>query len=207
VRTIRRGGLAACVAAGVAIAGSAQAPAQTDVRKRAPQPVQAAPQGQQPQAQNQQPEAQQQSGSEVAGKFGDWVLLCPKDKKAGGNCALFQSLADAKSKKRVFGQTLSYGPKGNLVLLVRSPAGVALQQGLTVGIEGGKTYRAPFQTCAGGVCQTLIVLTDEMLAEMRKAKQATLKVVALNGQAVQAASPLNGISAGLDALAALRKTP
>jgi invasion protein IalB len=201
VRTIRRVGLVACMAAGFGIACAAQAVAQTDVQKRAPQPVQASPQGQQ------KPAQQNQSGSEVAGKFGDWVLLCPKDKKAGGNCALFQSLADAKSKKRVFGQTLSYGPKGNLVLLVRSPAGVALQQGLTVGIDGGKTYRAPFQTCAGGVCQTLIVLTDEMLGEMRKAKQATLKVVALNGQAVQAASPLNGIAAGLDALAALRKTP
>ncbi len=83
-------------------------------------------------------------------------MLCGKPDQAKNtptSCVVYQGLDDAQSKKRVFGQTVSYGPQGNLALMVRGPAGVALQKGLVIGVDGGQTYRAPFQTCAQNICQ------------------------------------------------------
>ncbi len=185
-----------------AILFTASAFAQSEAQKSRAQnpPVQAKPAQAAP-----VPQAAPQG--EVAGKFGDWSMLCSKPdaaKKEQAGCVVFQGLEDAKTKKRVFGQTISYGPQGNLVLLVRGPAGVALQKGLVIGVDGGQTYRAPFHSCGQNICQAVIALNDQMQQEMRKAKQTVLVVHALNGKPLQVAAPMNGFAAALDALAKRR---
>jgi invasion protein IalB len=145
----------------------------------------------------------------VAGNFGQWALVCgkEKDKDAKEPCSLVQALVERDSQKLVFRLTLAYGPKGNLVLRVDSPTGVALQKGLEFSPDAVKIYRLPFQACLAQGCSAVLVVADDLRQELTKSEKGTITVYALNGQAVQAVTELKGINEGLAALDKRRPKP
>ena len=67
----------------------------------------------------------------IAGNFGQWALVCGKEKDKEGRepCSLVQALVQRESQKLVFRVTVAYGPQGNLVLRIDGPTGLALQKG------------------------------------------------------------------------------
>jgi invasion protein IalB len=69
-------------------------------------------------------------------------LICGKDKDKDGKepFSLAQALIEYESQT-VFRLTVAYGPKGNLVLRVDGPTGVALQKGLEFSPDAVKIYR------------------------------------------------------------------
>jgi invasion protein IalB len=134
----------------------------------------------------------------VAGNFGQWALVCGKDVKEP--CSLVQALVQRESNKLVFRVTVAYGPKGNLVLRIDGPTGVALQKGLEFSPDAVKVYRMPYQACVPQQCSALLVMPDDLKTELTKSQKGTITVYALNGQAVQAVAQLNGFSDGLAAL-------
>ena len=142
----------------------------------------------------------------IAGNFGQWALVCgakdkeAKDKEAKEPCSLVQALVERDSQKLVFRLTLAYGPKGNLVLRVDSPTGVALQKGLEFSPDAVKIYRLPFQACLAQGCSAVLVVPDDLRQELTKSEKGTITVYALNGQAVQAVTELKGVGDGLAAL-------
>jgi invasion protein IalB len=148
------------------------------------------------------PKALEQPASAVTGRFGDWAFVCSEstDKAKPAPCRLVQKLIDKNSKKTVFSLTVRYGPRGNLVLGMRTPLGAALAKGVEVLVGGQPIQRAAFTTCKPGGCQALLILTNDLQQEMRKAAQAGVTVYALNGEAVQATFSLKGFSEGLGAL-------
>jgi invasion protein IalB len=81
----------------------------------------------------------------IAGNFDQWALVRGKDGKDPRS--LVQALVQRESQKLVFRLTLAYGPKGNLVLRVDGPTGVALQKGLEFSPDAIKIYRLPYQAC------------------------------------------------------------
>ena len=68
----------------------------------------------------------------VAGNFGQWALVCaePMSKDDTPPCNLGQALVEKETQKLVFRVSVGYGPKGNLILRIDGPTGVALQKGL-----------------------------------------------------------------------------
>jgi invasion protein IalB len=94
----------------------------------------------------------------------------------------------------------AYGPKGNLVLEVDGPTGVALQRGLDFSPDTKKVYHLAFQTCLPRGCRALFVVPDELKGELEKSEKGTIAVYALNGQAVEALTTLSGLTEGLTAL-------
>jgi len=68
----------------------------------------------------------------VAGNFGQWALVCaePTSKDDTPPCNLVQALVEKETQKLVFRVSVGYGPKGNLILRIDGPTGVALQKGL-----------------------------------------------------------------------------
>jgi invasion protein IalB len=145
----------------------------------------------------------------VAGNFGQWALVCGKDKDKDGKepCSLVQALVQKETQKLVFRLTVAYGPKGNLVLRIDSPTGVALQKGLEFSPDAVKIYRLPYQACIAQGCTALLVMPDELKQELVKSQKGTITVYALNGQAVQAVSELTGFADGLAALDKRRAKP
>jgi invasion protein IalB len=144
----------------------------------------------------------------VAGNFGQWALVCGAKDKAGKEpCSLVQALVERDSQKLVFRLTVAYGPKGNLVLRVDSPTGVALQKGLEFSPDAVKIYRLPFQACLAQGCSAILAMPDDLRQELTKSEKGTITVFALNGQAVQAVTELRGFSDGLAALDKRRPKP
>jgi invasion protein IalB len=145
----------------------------------------------------------------VAGNFGQWALVCGKEKDQDGKepCSLVQALIEHDSQKLVFRITVSYGPKGNLVFRIDGPTGVALQKGLEFSPDAVKIYRLPLQTCLAQGCSALLVMPDDLKQELGQSAKGTITVYALNGQAVQAVTELTGFTDGLAALDKRRGKP
>lgn len=145
---------------------------------------------------------QAQPATSIAGNFGEWVLVCANEKDESGKkpCSLAQALVERESQKLVFRVIFTHGPKGNLVLQVDGPIGVALQRGLEFSPDAKKVYRLPFQTCVPRGCRAVMVVEDALKGELKGSKKGTLTVFALNGQAVRTATDLSGLTEGLAAL-------
>jgi invasion protein IalB len=148
----------------------------------------------------------------VVGNYGQWALVCgkPKESKdAKESCSLVQALVERDSQKLVFRIILSYGPQGKLLLRVDGPTGIALQRGIEFSTgadaaadkaEASKVYRLPFQTCVAQGCRALLVVPEEMKAEIQNSGKGTLRVFTLDGRAVQTATDFSGFTEGLAAL-------
>ena len=143
----------------------------------------------------------------VAGKFGQWALVCSESKEAPEICSLVQALVEKESQKLVFRVSVAYGPKGNLVLRIDAPTGVALQKGLEFSPDAVKIYRLPFQTCLPRGCTAVLLVEDDLKQDLEKAQKAAITVYALNGQEVKAATELTGFAEGLAALDKRRPKP
>jgi invasion protein IalB len=145
----------------------------------------------------------------VTGRFGQWALVCtePEAKDQKPSCSLTQSLIERETSKLVFRVTVAYGPKGNLVLRIDGPTGVALQKGLEFSPDAVKTYRMPYQTCLPRGCSAVLVIADDLKQDLQKAQTGTITVYALSGQAVRAPTDLAGFADGLAALDKARAKP
>ena len=141
--------------------------------------------------------------AKVEGTFGGWTLLCGKegeDKKAKERCSLVLPLVEKDSQKLVFRVIVTYGPKGNLVLRVDGPTGVALQRGVEFSPDTKKIYRMPFQTCLPMGCKALLLVSDDLRKELAASDKGAITVYALNGKAVQTIANVSGFAKGLAAL-------
>jgi invasion protein IalB len=139
--------------------------------------------------------------AKVAGSFGSWTLLCGKEAQdEKERCSLVMPLIEKETQKLVFRVILTYGPKGNLVLRVDGPTGVALQRGVEFSPDTKKIYRMPFQTCLPMGCKALLLVPDELKKELAASEQGAITVYALNGKAVQTVTAFSGFGKGMAAL-------
>jgi len=154
-------------------------------------------------------EAQKPPPAKIVGNFGQWALVCgeARSKEAKEPCSLVQALVEKETQKLVFRVSVGYGPKGNLVLRIDGPTGVALQKGLEFSPDAVKIYRLPFQTCVPQGCSAMLVVADDLKQDLQKFEKGTITVYALNGQAVAAATQLTGFADGLAALEKRRGKP
>ena len=92
-------------------------------------------------------------------RIGDWTLFCPeaKDKTKPPSCTLEQLLIDAETKGVAFHLAIGYGPRGNPILVVRAPLGIALVRGLEVTFGAQPVQRAPFNICLSNGCQAVLI--------------------------------------------------
>jgi invasion protein IalB len=189
------------------LAGEASAQAGGQAPPGAPVPKQAAPAaGANAKGATEPPKT---PPAKIAGNFGQWALVCgeAKTKEDKPTCSLVQALVEKETQKLVFRVSLGYGPKGNLVLRIDGPTGIALQKGLEFSPDAVKIYRLPFQTCVPQGCSAVLVVPDDLKQDLQKSGKGTITVYALNGQAVQALTQFTGIADGLAALDKRRAKP
>ncbi len=139
----------------------------------------------------------------IAGSYGNWTLVCGKEgdpKTADERCSLVLPLIEKETQKLIFRVILVYGPKGNLVLRVDGPTGVALQRGVQISTDSGKVYGLPFQTCLPMGCKALNIVAEDMRQDLKTSKNAKIVVHALNGKQIQTVAQLKGLDLGLKAL-------
>ena len=76
-----------------------------------------------------------------------------------------------RPSRLVFRVSVGYGPKGNLVLRIDSPTGIALQKGLEFSPDAVKIYRLPFQTCVPQGCSAVLVVADDLKQDLQKSEK------------------------------------
>jgi invasion protein IalB len=135
-------------------------------------------------------------------RIGDWTLFCPevKDKTKPLACSLEQLLIDAETKRVAFHLAIGYGPRGNLILVVRAPLGIALVMGIEVTFGAQPVQRAAFTTCLSNGCQAVLILSKPLQEEILKAERALIAVYAPDGNPFQAAASLKGLGPAIDTL-------
>jgi invasion protein IalB len=135
-------------------------------------------------------------------RIGDWTLFCSeaKGKTEPPSCTLEQLLMDAETKRVAFHLAIGYGPRGNLILVVRAPLGIALVRGLEVTWGAQPVQRAPFNTCRSNGCQAVLILSKPLQEEILKAERALITVYAPNGNPFQAVASLKGLGTAIDTL-------
>ncbi|MGD9027392.1 MAG: invasion associated locus B family protein [Methyloceanibacter sp.] len=129
--------------------------------------------------------------------------MCGKEgdpKTAEERCSLVLPLIEKETQKLIFRMILVYGPKGNLVLRVDDPTGVALQRGVQISTNLGKVYGLLFQTCLPLGCKALNIVADDIRQDLKKSNNATIVVHALHGKQIQTVAELKGLDLGLAAL-------
>jgi invasion protein IalB len=152
--------------------------------------------------------AAQPPAAKVAETFGQWSLVCSEAvTKEQPSCSLVQALVEKESQKLVFRVSVAYGPKGNLVLRIDAPTGVALQKGLEFSPDAVKIYRLPFQTCLPRGCTAVLMIEDDLKQDLQTSPKGAITVYALDGQAVRALAQLTGFADGLAALDKRRPKP
>jgi invasion protein IalB len=192
----------ACAAALLVLAGAASA--QTGGQGA---PGGAVPKPQGPGTAKDAKAAAEAPAAKVAGTFGQWALLCSENKEATEPCNLVQALVERSSQQLVFRVTVGYGPKGNLVLRIDGPTGIALQKGIEFSPDAVKIYRLPFQTCIPEGCRAVLIVEDDLKRDLQKSDTGTITVYALNGQELRALAELTGFADGLAALDKRRAKP
>jgi invasion protein IalB len=135
-------------------------------------------------------------------RIGDWTLFCPeaKDNTKSPSCTLEQLLIDAATKRVAFHLAIGYGPRGNLVLVVRAPLGIALVRGLEVTFGAQPVQRTPFNICLNNGCQAVLILSKPLQEEIVKAERALITVYAPDGNPYQAVASLKDLGTAIDTL-------
>ena len=135
-------------------------------------------------------------------RIGDWTLFCPeaKNKTEPPSCTLEQLLIDAETKRVAFHLAIGYGPRGNLILVVRAPLGIALVRGLEVTFGAQPVQRAPFNTCLSNGCQAVLILSKPLQEEILKAERALIAVYGPNGNPFQAVASLKDLGTAIETL-------
>jgi len=103
-----------------------------------------------------------------------------------------QLLIDAETKRVAFHLAIGYGPRGNLILVVRAPLGITLVRGLEVTFGAQPVQRAPFNICLSDGCQAVLILSKPLQEEILKAERTLMPY--------QAVASLKGPGTAIDML-------
>lgn len=139
--------------------------------------------------------------------YQDWAVLCQVTGADGADkvgCRIEQVQMRANSRQRVLQTTIVMqaggAAKGSFVL----PFGLALEDGVTLQIDGGRvTKPLPFKTCINVGCVVQFEWPTETIEGLRGATTLKLGAKNVNGTAVPFSVPLRGLSAAVDRALAL----
>jgi len=134
-------------------------------------------------------------------RFDDWVVNCAETGEAK-NCAMSQTLRDAKTKQVVLTVFVARSKDGKNVVTVRTPVGVLLTAGLGLAIEGGPETTAQYRFCGPRACHAQFEVEGPVLDAFRQQATFTATFSRLDGQRLSVAGSLKGFSGAFDFLAA-----
>jgi invasion protein IalB len=126
------------------------------------------------------------AATRVQKTFGGWRVDCTEKDDGKTACALQYALVTQKDKRPVFNWTIIPGQKdkSNRVLL-RTPTGVLLAEGVKVGIEGAEPVKINYLTCGPKACIAEFDLTDQWLKALGSYPKAIVAYTAVNRETIR----------------------
>lgn len=149
--------------------------------------------------------AQQQQQLTLKATHGAWEVRCAPDnanaclmvqdgKRGDGEVVIKVGVQNPK------GATAPDGTPIAGVLTIEAPIGVALLPGVAIKIDGKDIGRAPFQFCSPSSCIVNEPVADTLISQMKKGTNATMTVVARNGETAELTISLSGFTKAFNSL-------
>ena len=94
--------------------------------------------------------------------FQAWSLVCRDWPGNERRCVLFIAVADPDAKQVLLTFSVARTPAGMPVLIVDTPAGIAVEEGVIVTAGSAEAFKLPIQSCAGQRCRAVTELTPAL---------------------------------------------
>jgi invasion protein IalB len=131
--------------------------------------------------------------------FQGWSLVCRDWTGGERRCVLFIAVADPESKQVLLTFSVSRTPQGKPVLIVDTPAGVAVDQSVTVTAGEAQSVKVPIQSCGPQRCRAIAVLDESLQAALEAADLTSITYVRANNQQSTYNLPTRGFREGIAA--------
>lgn len=134
-----------------------------------------------------------------AEEIGDWDLRCVKSEADTDPCQMYQLLSDSQEAP-IAEFSLFRLPEGGRAVAgatIVVPLETALQQQLTIVVDGGEARRYPYSFCNTVGCYARIGLTNQDVTAFKRGNSAKLSIVpiAAPDQKVEVVLSLSGFTA------------
>ena len=138
----------------------------------------------------------------VKAVFGDWQIRCDTPPGAQGEqCALIQSVvAEDRANAGLTVIILKTADQKSKLMRVVAPLGVLLPSGLGLKIDDTDIGKAGFVRCLPNGCVAEVVMTDQLLSQLKTAKTATFIIFETPEEGIGFPLNLKGIAEGYDKL-------
>lgn len=134
-------------------------------------------------------------------KVGDWEVACATTDGAR-KCLMSQRLNDSQNQKPLLIWLVGTDPKGQRMMILRTPQGILLTKGLVVTIDTKPPLYLSFRTCAQTFCEAVHPLDEALVAEFGGATSLTVRLHNLQEKFIDLNVSPNGFTQALDKIGA-----
>jgi len=129
--------------------------------------------------------------------FQAWSLVCRDWPGNERRCVLFIAVADPDAKQVLLTFSVARTPQGMPVLIVDTPAGVTVDEGVTVTAGAADAMKMPIQSCAGQRCRAVTELTPSLSAALEKADVTSVTYMRADNKPSTYNLPTRGFKDGM----------
>ena len=130
-------------------------------------------------------------------KVGDWEVACATA-DGGRKCLMSQRLNDDQNQKLLLIWLVGTDPKGQRMMILRTPQGILLTKGLVLTVDKKPPLYLSFRTCAQTFCEAIHPLDAALAAELGRATTLTVRMHNLQEKFVDLSVSPNGFSDALE---------
>lgn len=143
---------------------------------------------------------QGQPENQLGPKFKDWQIVCQATEPP--TCGAVQEVRTGDDKLALWTAFGFFRPENPMILLLRLPYGLTeppstfrVAAGLSLAIDGNEVAKVPIEICGPNICQSGIVMNDQLIAAMKAGGQLTVSMQLGNGAKADMAVSLSGFTA------------
>jgi invasion protein IalB len=136
--------------------------------------------------------------------FQGWSLVC-RDAPSNGSprrCVLFMAVAEQATGQVLLTFSITRAAQGAPVLLIETPAGVAVDQGITVAPSSAQSVKVGIHSCGPQRCRAIAELSPSLQAALETADITSVTYVQANRQLSTYNLPTRGFREGFAAWSA-----
>ena len=139
--------------------------------------------------------------------FEAWSFVCRTSPGTEPRCVLFIAVADPQRTQVLLTFSIARTPQGMPALVVDTPAGVAVDQGVTVTAGSAEAFIIPIQSCGPQRCRAVTDLTPSLQASLESAAVTAVTYTKADNQQSTYNLPTRGFKDGIAAWHAGGQSP
>jgi len=147
-----------------------------------------------------QDQEQGQPQNQLGPKFQDWQIVCQETEPP--TCGAVQEVRTEDGKLALWTAFGFFRPDSPMILLLRLPYALTeppstfrVARGLAMSIDGQEVAKVQIEICGPAICQSGILMNDQLIAAMKAGSQMTISVELGNGAKADLTISLAGFTA------------